>query len=242
MNDGKIVMNFDVIVMDADIGEGQRGVVNDGAKVGAKSDNRGDKTCTYASVTAKSMLEGSKQKPTVAAIDEEVLDEDEKVIHVADLNQGGKMHLQSVAPTIQPNKGENAGQTGREVNSMVHKHSLTSGSHAVIIIQEKGAMATGISGTKDKRLRNIGTKTMLGAIGHNFNGRKLAAVRAMGTMEVSKFIIDLTNHLDSFQDPSSYLMEKDCDDVELGGSEEGLSDSDSQDNDDHRADVILVEQ
>ncbi|KAK8697706.1 hypothetical protein V6N13_113845 [Hibiscus sabdariffa] len=223
MNDGKIVMNFDVIVMDADIGEGQRGVVNDGAKVGAKSDNRGDKTCTYASVTAKSMLEGSKQKPTVAAIDEEVLDEDEKVIHVADLNQGGKMHLQSVAPTIQPNKGENAGQT-------------------VIIIQEKGAMATGISGTKDKRLRNIGTKTMLGAIGHNFNGRKLAAVRAMGTMEVSKFIIDLTNHLDSFQDPSSYLMEKDCDDVELGGSEEGLSDSDSQDNDDHRADVILVEQ
>ncbi|KAL4303812.1 hypothetical protein GQ457_10G007530 [Hibiscus cannabinus] len=175
------------------------------------------------------------------------VDEDEKVIQVADLNQGGKMHLQSVAPMVQPNKGENAGQTGisidpnKNVNSMVHKHSLTSGLHTAIIIQEKGAMATGISGTKEKRLRNIGTKTMLGTIGRNFNGRKLAVVQASGTMEVSKFITDLTKHLDSFQDPSSCFMEKGSDDVELGGSEEGLSDSDSRDNDDHHADVILVE-
>ncbi|KAK8486616.1 hypothetical protein V6N11_061176, partial [Hibiscus sabdariffa] len=145
--------------------------------------------------------------------------------------QCGKVQLQSITPTVQPNRGERVNRMdvsigptkndaylksnpdkknkkpigdsrsvtiipslgGKEANAMVHKHSIASGSHSAVLIQEKGAMSFGTSGNKDKH-------------------------------------------------PSSSLMEKDGDDDELGGSEEGLFDSDSRGNDDHDEDVILVEQ
>ncbi|KAK8495479.1 hypothetical protein V6N12_005433 [Hibiscus sabdariffa] len=170
--------------------------------------------------------------------------------------QCGKVQLQSITPTVQPNRGERVNRMdvsigptkndaylksnpdkknkkpigdsrsvtvipslgGKEANAMVHKHSIASGSHSAVLIQEKGAMSFGTSGNKDKQAQVLDTRVVL------------------------EFITNLTDRLDSFQDPSSSLMEKDGDDDELGGSEEGLFDSDSRGNDDHDEDVILVEQ
>ncbi|KAK8584535.1 hypothetical protein V6N13_138495 [Hibiscus sabdariffa] len=184
------------------------------------------------------------------------VDENAKDTEGANVGQGRKVQLQSITPTVQPNRGERVNRMdvsigptknyaylksnpdkknkkpigdsrsvtiisslgGKEASAMVHKHSIASGLHSAVLIQEKGAMSFGTSGNKDKQAQVLDTRV------------------------VSEFITDLIDRLDSFQDPSSSLMEKDGDDNELGGSEEGLFDSDSRGNDDHDEDVILVEQ
>ncbi|KAK8537037.1 hypothetical protein V6N12_043218 [Hibiscus sabdariffa] len=337
-NEGGKVVNLDVSAMDADIGDGQQRIVHDGDNVSEKPNSGVGKSVTYASVTAKPILDGSQQKPTAATIDEEVIileedvilnknekipsiqfsnrvhdqvdrnmrnaiivrllgrtvgfktlwtrtsstekgcdehlnkdngksnggttngsnaiggsrfevlqmEENEKGSQGANVGQGGKVPFQSVALTVQPNRGEHANRMDVSIDPVKNvaylksnpdkKTKKTIENRSVTVVSSLGA------GNKDKRTRNPGFKTVLGTIGQNFKGRKSAETRMSDTRVVSEFITDLTDRLDSFQDHSSSLMEKDGDDNELGGSEEGFLDSDSRDNDDHDEDVILVEQ
>ncbi|KAK8714640.1 hypothetical protein V6N13_041991 [Hibiscus sabdariffa] len=302
-NEGGKVVNLDVSAMDADIGDGQQRIVHDGDNVSEKPNSGVGKSVTYASVTAKPILDGSQQKPTAATIDEERLEyeglqnicydcgiyghskehcdafktsstekgcdehlnkdngnnaiggsrfevlqmeENEKGSQGANVGQGGKVPFQSVALTVQPNRGEHANRMDVSIDPVKNvaylksnpdkKTKKTIENRSVTVVSSLGA------GNKDKRTRNPGFKTVLGTIGQNFKGRKSAETRMSDTRVVSEFITDLTDRLDSFQDHSSSLMEKDGDDNELGGSEEGFLDSDSRDNDDHDEDVILVEQ
>ncbi|KAK8988400.1 hypothetical protein V6N11_029791 [Hibiscus sabdariffa] len=174
------------------------------------------------------------------------VDENAKDTEGANVGQGRKVQLQSITPTVQPNRGERVNRMDVSIGPTKNYAYLKSNpdkknkkpigdSRSVTIISSLGGKEASAMVHKHSIASGLHSA-------RNLKGRKSAEAQVLDTRVVSEFITDLIDRLDSFQDPSSSLMEKDGDDNELGGSEEGLFDSDSRGNDDHDEDVILVEQ
>ncbi|KAK9008354.1 hypothetical protein V6N11_075252 [Hibiscus sabdariffa] len=87
-----MIMNVDVATLDADGGEGQQAAVRISDDVGGWIDKGACNSVTYASVTAKSMLDRSSKKPPVATIDEDIVILEEDVI----MNREEKNSIDSV--------------------------------------------------------------------------------------------------------------------------------------------------
>ncbi|KAK8481895.1 hypothetical protein V6N11_071354 [Hibiscus sabdariffa] len=121
------------------------------------------------------------------------------------------------------------------------------GSHDAIVITEQGAIENGASGSKGRRSHNVGLKRVLGTIGRNLKGRRLAETRELNGREVSEFINELSGHLDNLQDPilhhpSSADRAMDVGDIRIDDAEDVSSDSDSRYNEDHGVDMVSVAQ
>ncbi|KAK8548251.1 hypothetical protein V6N12_061169 [Hibiscus sabdariffa] len=104
---------------------------------------------------------------------------------------------------------------GKAANSLIHKPRIGTGSHDAIVITEHGIVENGASGSKGRRSRNVGFKSMLGTVGRSLKGRRLVEPRELHdrAMEVG--------------------------DIRLNDAENVSSDSDSRYNEEHGADMAL---
>ncbi|KAK8697653.1 hypothetical protein V6N13_113792 [Hibiscus sabdariffa] len=242
--------------MDADSGEGQQEAMRAVDTVNGQSDKGRDESKTYASVAAQSTLHGSSAKSPSAIIDEEA-----EVVEVS--NQQGDA-LQDVVvqdqQVLQPpqsksdrvvanSNGPKKNATYLESNPEKKNRSTApgTGSHDAIVITEQGAIENGASGSKGRRSHNVGLKRVLGTIGRNLKGRRLAETRELNGREVSEFINELSGHLDNLQDPilhhpSSADRAMDVGDIRIDDAEDVSSDSDSRYNEDHGVDMVSVAQ
>ncbi|KAK8534727.1 hypothetical protein V6N12_057371 [Hibiscus sabdariffa] len=239
--------------MDVDGGEGKQAAVHISDDVGGKIDN----SVTYASVTTKSTLNGSSQKPLTAAIDEDIVILEEDV----DKLQGGKEQPQPVLQSIQAttskphsvaavNTSPKKNATYLESNPGRKNKSITgSPSMVKVVLSLEGKEATTMV---HKPCVSAGVYeaiiiTEQGAMASGTSGHRSSKSRVSGTRSISDFITDLNGRMDTLQDPITQhpplsIMAMDRDDVRLGGSKEISSDTDSRYEEGHGDDVILVDQ
>ncbi|KAL4384528.1 hypothetical protein GQ457_15G012170 [Hibiscus cannabinus] len=154
-----------------------------------------------------------------------------------------KKSIASGPPSIQviPSLG------GKEANSLIHKPRIGTGSHDAIVITEHGIVESGASGSKGRRSRNVGFKSMLGTVGRSLKGRRLVEPRELNGREVSEFITDLSGQLDKLQEPllchhSSTDRAMEGGDIRIADTENVSTESDSRYNEEQDADVALLTQ
>ncbi|KAL4332945.1 hypothetical protein GQ457_07G015390 [Hibiscus cannabinus] len=133
---------------------------------------------------------------------------------------------------------------GKEASSLIHKPRIGTGSHDAIIITKHGIIENGASGSKGRRSRNVGFKSVLGTVGRSLKGRRLAETRELNGREVSDFITELSGRLDNLQDPilhhhSSADKAMEVGYIRIADAENVSFDSDSRYNEEHGADVAL---
>ncbi|KAK8524871.1 hypothetical protein V6N13_015869 [Hibiscus sabdariffa] len=212
----RVISTVDIAAMDDDSDEGKQAAVHDNDVVINRIDNETGDPVTYASVAAKSTLNGSSADSDQRGVE---LQRDVDQIQQA-LQSEQPKQSKSVSVTtggIAPRK--NAAYV--ESNpTRKNKSKASAGMHEAIVISEHGAQATGAqaigaSGSKGRHSRNIGVKNVLGTVWGNLKGRRLIETRGSNGKDVSEFITELSDRLDEG-------------DVELDDTEDISSDTDSR--------------